>query len=151
MDVHAELSAQCGPDELFGWVDDLDRYPAWTTLIHRVERTADTAGGPPAWNVELRARLGPMARSKRLRMVRTVHDRPSGAVFERAELDGRSHSPWVLTVELTQRGEFVTDLAVDLHYGGTLWTGGLLERALTDQIEAGRDRLHELVMADRTR
>lgn len=150
MDVHAELSAPCRPDELFGWVDDLSRYPAWTTLVHRVEPAAPGPDGRPAWSVELRARLGPMARSKRLRMVRTVHEHPSGAVFERAELDGRAHSPWVLTVELTPQGDTRTDLAVDLHYGGSLWTGGLLERALTDQIETGRDRLHDLV-SGRTR
>lgn len=144
MDVHAELRAPCAPDDLFDWVDDLSRYPQWTSLVHRVA-PAEPRDGVPAWDVELRARLGPMARSKRLRMVRTVHDRPSSAVFERAELDGRRHAPWILTVELTPADGGSTRLSVDLHYGGTLWTGGLLERALADQIESGRERLHALV------
>ena len=103
--------------------------------------SARTIDGRPAWHVELRARLGPMARSKRLRMVRTVHDAPSAAVFERAELDGRKP----LAVGAHGRGpgdgDDECELDVDLHYGGSLWTGGLLERALTDQIEQGRERL----------
>ncbi len=144
MDVHAELTAPCTPEELFGWVDDLARYPAWTTLVHRVEAVDADPDDAPAWSVELRARVGPMARSKRLRMVRTVHDRPNAAVFERRELDAKRHSPWILTVELEALGEDCA-LRVDLHYGGALWTGGLLERALADQIEHGRDALHRLV------
>jgi hypothetical protein len=47
------------------------------------------------WDVELRARLGPLARSKRLRMVRTVRDPETfTATFERDQADGRNHSPW---------------------------------------------------------
>lgn len=149
MDVHAELSAPCSPAELFVWVDDLARYPSWTSIVHSVTPLGDDDAGRPVWQVELRARLGPMARSKRLRMVRTVHQPPDAAVFERAELDGRTHSPWVLTVEVGER-EGASSLAVDLHYGGSLWTGGILERALTDQIEAGREQLRELV-SGRTR
>jgi len=148
MDVHAELSTPCTAEELFHWVDDLGRYPSWTSLVHGVESLGVDEAGNPCWLVELRARLGPMARSKRLRMVRTVHDVPHGAVFERRELDGRKHSPWVLTVELVERAE-TCGLDVDLHYGGTLWTGGLLERALTEQIEEGRERLGELVSGRR--
>jgi hypothetical protein len=32
-----------------------------------------------------------------------------------------------------------------LHYGGSLFTGGVLERVLVDKIEAGRSRLAMLV------
>ena len=50
------------------------------------------------------------------------------------------------------RAEVVGDgegsaLHMHLHYGGALWTGGLMERALTDQITAGRERLSALVSA----
>ena len=104
-------------------------------------------GGRPAWAVELRARLGPLARSKRLRMERTVHDTERHvAVFERVERDGRHHSPWVLRAEVVGDGEG-SALHMHLHYGGALWTGGLMERALTDQITAGRERLSALVSA----
>ncbi len=32
-----------------------------------------------------------------------------------------------------------------LHYGGGLWTGGLVERALVDEINRSRDRLLSLI------
>jgi hypothetical protein len=145
MDVHAALQADCDADTLFAYVDDLSRYPAWMDLVHRVEPLpADPA---PAWQVELRARVGPLARSKRLRMHRTVHDAAARrVVFERAEADGRRHSDWVLSATVAERDGHST-LDMHLHYGGALWTGGVLERVLADQIRSGRDRLAGLVSA----
>lgn len=140
MDVHATLDAPCTADVLFAQVDDLVRYPQWVDLVHRAE---PVDGG--AWQVELRARLGPLARSKRLRMERTVHDTTEHvAVFERVEVDGKKHSPWVLRAEVTEADGSST-LHMHLHYGGGLWTGGVLERALADQITNGRERLTALV------
>ncbi|MGB8860705.1 MAG: SRPBCC family protein [Ilumatobacteraceae bacterium] len=142
MDVHASLEAPCGADRLFGFVDDLVQYPAWMDLLHHVE---PVAGDEPSWQVELRARVGPLARSKRLRMRRTVHDPAAHrVVFERAEADGRRHSPWVLKAEVSEHGDTST-LHMHLHYGGALWTGGVLERVLGDQITNGRERLTDLV------
>jgi hypothetical protein len=145
MDVAASLDAPCAPSDLLPFIDDLGRYPEWVDLVHRAEPLAPTAGGEPAWQVELRARVGRFARSKRLRMVRTTRDPNAGrVVFERRELDGRRHAPWVLTatVRPTSTG---SELAMTLHYGGTLWTGGVLERILADQITSGRSRLLALV------
>ena len=145
MDVHADLEADCDVETLFRFVDDLGRYPAWVDLVHRAEPTAAADDGSPQWDVELRARVGPLARSKRLRMRRTVHDPVEGrVVFERAEADDRRHSPWVLSAQLGTLGPRTT-LAMHLHYGGGLWTGGVLERVLADQIRNGRDRLVDLV------
>ena len=89
----------------------------------------------PAWLVDLRGRLGPLARSKRLRMVRTQRT-TDRAVFERREADGKTHSPWVLdaTVIPTDEG---SRLVMHLHYGGSLW-GPVLERMLGDEIEESR-------------
>ena len=146
MDVHATLEAPCTADRLFAFVDDLGEYPAWMDLAHRVEPlAADSATGAPAWQVELRARVGPFARSKRLRMVRTEHDpQQHRVVFERAEDDGRSHSPWVLRAHIDE-ADGASMLHMYLRYGGALWTGGVLERVLADQITNGRERLHSLV------
>lgn len=147
MDVHATLEAAGSADRLFSFVDDLGDYPQWMDLVHRVEVAAPVDGddGRPAWNVELRARVGPLARSKRLRMRRTVLDEAAHrVVFERAEADGRRHSPWVLTGDV-EHGDGASTLRMHLHYGGGLWTGGVLERVLTDQITNGRERLAALV------
>lgn len=152
MDVHAELIAPCGPDELYGWVEDLGGYPRWLEIVTRAEPLGDEVAAPvdadgsgddrPAWAVDLRGRLGPLARSKRLRMVRTVHDGRI-ARFERAELDGRAHSPWILdaTVEDHPDG---SRLAMRLHYGGGLF-GPVLERVLRDEITRSKDRLLTLI------
>jgi Polyketide cyclase / dehydrase and lipid transport len=138
------MDAPCAPARLFSLVDELTDYAAWMPLAHRVSSVSPEADGRPAWEVELRARLGPFARSKRLRMVRTVHDAPAAHVrYERVECDGRSHSPWVLDATVVER-DGGCRLEMRLHYGGALWTGGVMERVLAEQIVAGRERLLEL-------
>lgn len=140
MDVVEELVAPCAPEVLFGWIAELDRYPAWLDVVQRAEPLDPTAGTDrPAWLVDLRGRLGPLARSKRLRMVRTRHEPPHGVTFERRELDGRSHSPWVLRADVSSAGEQAL-LTMRLHYGGGFW-GPMLERMLGDEIAKSRPRL----------
>jgi Polyketide cyclase / dehydrase and lipid transport len=142
MDVVADLTAPCAAGELFAWVDDLGRYPEWLGIVRRAERLSEDPDGPPAWQVELRGRLGPLARSKRLRMVRTELS-GTGVVFERRERDGRNHSAWVLRADVapTVDGSVLT---MRLHYGGSLW-GPVLERLLGDEIERSRARLLDRV------
>lgn len=142
MDVVASLAAPCEPAALFPWVDDLARYPEWLDIVPRAVPTeghADDVG--PAWSVDLRGRLGPFARAKRLRMVRTVHEPHDHARFERAEHDGRDHPPWVLDAAITGAGGAST-LMMRLHYGGRLWMPAL-DRLLADEIERSRPRLLE--------
>lgn len=128
---------------IFPFVVDLAEYPRWLPLVHEAEAAA--AAPRPAWDVEIRARVGPFARSKRLRMERIelVEDRL--AVFERAELDGRDHARWALRVELTAIGPDSTEVTMHLAYDGALWTGGLLNAVLDEQIRRGRSGLAELV------
>lgn len=147
MDVTATLDADCGVDELFGWVGSLDSYDRWLEIVPRTEPAPAADGDPgPAWFVTLRGRIGPLARSKRLRMVRSAHEPPSRAVFERRETDGREHAPWVLTADVTGTDE-AASLTMHLHYGGSLWVP-LLDRLLSGEIEASRRRLRALVAGD---
>lgn len=148
MEIVAEMEARCPPAALFVWVEDLARYPDWLEIVTRAERVAASPGVDPdgdaaAWAVDLRGRIGPLARSKRLRMVRTVHEVPRRARFERAELDGRNHSPWTLEVEVAGDDD-TSRLTMQLRYGGGLF-GPVLERVLRDEIERSRDRLAALV------
>jgi ribosome-associated toxin RatA of RatAB toxin-antitoxin module len=141
VDVSASMDAPCAPATLFELVDELTDYPVWMPLAHSVQVTTGEPDGRPAWNVELRARVGPFARSKRLRMVRTLRDAEQTRVrFERVEHDGRQHSPWVLDAQVVPVDDGCR-LQMNLHYGGALWTGGVMERVLADQIVAGRQRL----------
>jgi hypothetical protein len=141
------MEAPCDVSTLFALVDELTDYPAWMPLVHHVQTSAADTDARPAWAVELRARVGPFARSKRLRMVRTVHEADGAHVrFERAEHDGRHHSAWVLDATV-QPNDGGCRLDMRLHYGGALWTGGVMERVLADQIVAGRERLLALLSA----
>ena len=145
MEIVAEMDAQCAQEELFSWVDDLARYPEWLEIVTRADPAAPRADSPevPAWAVDLRGRIGPLARSKRLRMVRTLCDSPNRVRFERAELDGRSHSPWTLEADVTG-DEASAHLTMRLRYGGGLF-GPVLERVLRDEISRSRQRLARLV------
>ena len=140
MDLSADLTAACPPEELFGWVADLSTYPRWLGLVERVEAEDGTDG---AWIVDIGARIGPFARSKRLRMVQVTHDAPSRVVFERREVDGHDHGSWRMTAEVAADGD-ASHLTIDLHYGGSLW-GPVLEPVLAAEVERSRVRLKDLV------
>ena len=139
MDVHASVDAKVGAEKLFPKVADLSTYSQWLDIVHSVEVLPEEVGSP-AWQVELRARVGPFARSKRLRMVRTKYESPQVVVFERLENDGKQHSEWVLRATINPSTTGST-LNMDLHYGGLLFTGGVMERLLADQIRQGSGRL----------
>lgn len=132
-------------------VVDLATYPSWLGLVHTAEPVAPGPDGHPAWSVELRARVGPFARSKQLRMERTQLVPDQLVVFERAEVDGRQHARWVLRAELEPLDGDATRLTMHLAYHGALWTGGLLERVLDDEIRRGRVGLVGLVSGEPTR
>lgn len=146
MKIVRSLTADVAPNVLFEHVDDIGDYPAWMPLIHDVERlAAGPEGDTPAWMVELRAQVGPFARSKRLRMERTELEQDRVAVFERREADGREHSEWILRADIDVDGDGRTVLTMTLSYDGSLWAGPILERVLDDQVRRGSDRLLALV------
>ncbi len=148
MQIERHTLVPGSPERAFALVDDLSAYPAWMDLVHDVDEVA-AAGDDRAWEVELQAQVGPFARSKRLRMVRVVHDPPRQVVFERAEVDGRRHSPWILAASLTPGStpEGGTNLTMSLTYGGSLWTGAVLQRVLDDHVERGAAALRDLLAA----
>ena len=147
MDLTADLDAPCPPERLFASVDDLGDYPDWLEIVERAEPTAPHDGddGDAAWMVDLRGRLGPLARSKRLRMVRTACEAPTLVRFERREHDGRQHADWVLEARVEPRTEPAgSRLVMRLHYGGT-FGGMVLERLLGDAIDRSRPALLDRV------
>ena len=147
MDVTAELDAPVQPAAFYRWVADLERYPQWLDIVTRAvaaEAHPDDVG--PAWFVQLRGKIGPLSRSKQLRMVRTVADEPHAVTFERRETDGQTHSPWVLRATI-DHDDGTSHLAIALHYGGGLFEP-IVERLLRNEIDAARNRLAALVAAD---
>jgi Polyketide cyclase / dehydrase and lipid transport len=145
--VRLFIDGAAAPD-VFAQVATLDRYPAWMRLVHRVDSLEPDAGRP-AWRVQLRARVGPFARSKQLRMVRTVCEPPHHVRFERIQDDDRDHAEWVLsaTVDGVDGG---ATLVTDLRYSGALWGSGILQRVLDDEIRRGKAALRGLVIAGPT-
>jgi len=119
--VDRTISATVGaaPAATMEALADLATYPAWLTLVADAE-----PDGPDTWLITLRARLGPLARSKRLRMVRTELLEHT-VRFERTETDGRNHAEWVLTASLEPMTDSTSEVKVHLHYGGALWSAPL--------------------------
>lgn len=152
MEIVRTLDAPGPPERLFSLLDDLDEYRRWMPLVHDVARSESGSSSQPAWDVELQAKVGPFARSKRLRMVRTERVAPALVVFEREEIDGRDHAAWILraTVEEASVADRCT-LTMSLHYGGGLWTGVALQRVLDHDVERGSRNLVELLSAEPTR
>jgi uncharacterized protein YndB with AHSA1/START domain len=146
VDITATVEAQVGVEKLFSVIADLTTYSQWLGIVHQVTPQSTQSNEPTAWIVELRGKVGPFARSKRLRMVQSTCESPNLVVYERRETDGRKHSPWVLTAQVgaTSDGSMLT---VNLHYGGTLFSGGVLERLLADQIVQGSERLLSVLRA----
>ena len=172
MDVRASLRAEVSAAALFAVVQDLSTYPDWLDIVPRAESVpAHDGDAGPAWSVDLRGQLGPLRRSKRLRMVRSRNDAPLAVRFERSEMDGRSHSEWVLEAEIHEPVGSATnapptetdsidpdsidpdasdpdltgtELVMRLHYGGSLWVP-MLDRLLADEIARSRTRLVALV------
>ncbi len=150
-DVEQAFSAptEADQDHLYRVVADLGTYPDWLEVVHRAEPADPSPDRPDevAWMVTLRARLGPLARSKRLRMVRTVDDGRT-VRFERRELDDREHSSWVLSavVEPLDQESWRSQVTVDLRYGGSLWSG-LLDAVLQHAAEDATERLQAYVAA----
>lgn len=130
------------PDDLFAVVRDLTTYPRWLSLVDTVE----PADGSGAWLVTLRTRIGPVARSKRLRMVDVPQARPRRARFERQEVDGKDHSAWVfdVAVEPHHQPPLASRVVLVLGYGGRLWTG-LLDGVLESVAAEATDRLRAYV------
>ncbi|MEO5840049.1 MAG: SRPBCC family protein [Acidimicrobiales bacterium] len=147
MDVTADLDAPVEAAAMYRWVADLERYPQWLEIVTRaVPAESDPADVGPAWFVQLRGKIGPLSRSKQLRMVRTVANEPHSVTFERRETDGQTHSPWVLRATIVHR-DGNSHLAFVLHYGGGLFEP-IVERLLRNEIDGARKRLAALVLTD---
>lgn len=141
--------------ELFAQVETLDRYPAWMRMVHDVV-PLEPDEGRPTWQVELRARVGPFARSKRLRMVRTVFEPGRRVRFSRVQDDERDHADWILTATVADAPDAIpagaadgaaegAQLTMDLEYTGEMWSGGVLTRILDEEIRRGKGALRRAV------
>lgn len=142
MDLSGTAHLPAPPARVFEEVVDLGRYPTWLSIVRVAVPDPPVPGDPgPAWLVDLGARVGPFSKTKRVRMALVAHRAPKRARFERAETDGRSHSPWVLEAELTPDADGEgTVLRMHLHYGGAAWLPGL-DLVLAQEVRRAGGRL----------
>ena len=68
----AEIFVNADPVTVADVVADLSTYPLWNDVVASAEPLDDDSTDV-AWLTTLRARVGPFARSKQLRMVRSEH------------------------------------------------------------------------------
>lgn len=135
--ISAQLPAAAA--QLYTVVADLGTYPSWLGLVSKVESDGDAA-----WWVTLRAKLGPLARAKRLRMERISEKVPESVRFERRELDGRVHANWLLDVAVSEAAPDLSQLTMTLSYDGGLWSRPL-ETVLKRQADDAVPRLSALL------
>ena len=140
MDLTARAILPCTPERAYREIASLDGYPGWLGLVAAVGPSPSEIGDAgPAWLVDIGARLGPLRKAKRVRMVR-VHAQQATAVrFERREADGRDHSAWVLAASLQPAPEGCL-LEMALHYGGSAWLP-LLDAVLAAEVRRAGGRL----------
>jgi hypothetical protein len=135
VDVEGVADLSYAVAQVYGELRDLDGYPTWLSIVRHVERVSDE----PAWLVDLSAGVGPLRRTKRVRMVRAA-DSPTALRFERSETDRRQHSAWILTATLQAPAPERTRLTMHLHYGGLDWVP-LVGLALREEIRRAGPRL----------
>lgn len=155
MKYEVEIDLPVAVGAVLPYIEDLTKYPLWMGLVHSVG-SADDGGGH---QVELRGKIGPFARSKRLRMIYVEQPDPHHIRFERHETDGRSHGQWVLQATLSSEitnsdisnsdvmsPQSGTRLFIALNYEGSLWSS-VVERVLADEIERSKSRLRDLLLS----
>lgn len=136
MDRRITATVDAAPSAVIAALSDLATYPAWLSLVLRAE-----PDGVDVWHVTLRAKLGRLARSKRLRMARVASD-DHMVKFERQETDGRDHAVWTLVATVAAITDDQCQAEVHLHYGGALWSTPLeivlssFEGTAADRLEA---------------
>lgn len=144
MERRATTTVDATPERVWGLLADLEHYPAWLEVVESAEPAPGIDGEPgPAWVVTIAARVGPLRRSKRLRMVRVEADAPRRLVFERHELDDRDHAEWRLEATVAPDAHR-SRVDVGMHYGGGLWEP-LLEPVLGQMIDRAVPRLRAAV------
>lgn len=140
-----KIDTDATSEQLFGVLSDLSLYPQWLDLVDEAHYSDDVEGSErPAWNVTLRAKLGPFARSKKLRMERTITEPTSHVRFERSEVDDREHSAWTMDALITENANAGASVEIQLTYGGELWSKAL-EAVLMAHVNDAGPKLRAMV------
>jgi hypothetical protein len=138
LNLRAEAVLPCSLQRAAVELESLDGYPTWLGIVLAVQPSEPAPTDPgPAWWVDLGGRLGPVRKTKRVRMVRTLRTERE-VRFERGEIDGRTHNRWVLEARLTPEGAERTQVEMTVEYSGDRRVP-VLDRVLRQEVgRAGR-------------
>ncbi len=147
MNVEATFEAPCEPELMFSLMEDLENITPWLDLLGGAERTtADPSDVGPAWDATFAIKLGPLTKTKDVRLVQIVHEPYEKVVYERHELpiegkDASQIAMWRLTMKVspTDTGSL---LYVHVFYGAEA-LGDMAEGILTKELNKARPALLE--------
>lgn len=145
MNVEADFEAPCPPELLFSIVEDLAEISPWLDLLGDAVPCSPAQGDiGPAWDSTFAIKLGPLTKTKDVRLVRIVHKAPSEVVYERHEVpvEGRDPSQiamWRLTLKV-RPVDSGSRLDVHVFYGGDA-LGDMAEGILTKELKKSRPAL----------
>lgn len=130
------------PAAVLAEIEDLPGYSDWHGMVHAVEADGD------GWLVDLKGRLGPFTKTKRVRLVRAESTVPGEVRFVRKELDRTDYGGWELqgTVE-PATGEGPCTLRFRLLYDGSSPLTSMLEPVLRAETHRSADRLRQRLAA----
>ena len=140
-----EIRVNAPVEKVFETLRDLVIFQTLLGFVDSVEpETPESDSELAAWQVTLRARIGPLSRMKRLRMVRTKDNANSHIIFSRQETDGKEHADWVLNIGLISLGAKEATITIEISYRGKLWNGSV-DKALQSHIESAQKKLDEIL------
>ena len=140
-----EIRVNAPVEKVFETLRDLIIFQTLLEFVDSVEpETSESDSELAAWQVTLRARIGPLSRMKRLRMVRTKNITNSHIIFSREETDGKDHADWTLKIGLSSLDAKESTIALEIAYGGKLWSGSV-DKALYSEIESAQKKLDEIL------
>lgn len=134
-----ELNVASSLDNVFTALRDLETYTEWLSFIDSIEKV-EIQGEDQSWIVVLRSQLGPFARMKKLRMVKSSEHLGRSVCFSRSEVDAKEHSSWDLEVSCSSLDDANTKVALTVSYGGKFWSRPL-ETAFNSHVEEAKTRL----------
>lgn len=149
MNVEASFDAPCTPELLFSIVEDLTNITPWLDLLGGADPSpVDPSDAGPAWDATFAIKLGPLTKTKDVRLVRIVHTPPTDVVYERHEfpIEGKDTSQiamWRLTLRVTPT-DTGSSLHVHVFYGGDA-LGDMAEGILTKELKKSRPALRKAI------
>lgn len=145
MNVEESFEAPCSPEVLFAITEDLANISPWLDLLGDAKPASpDPSDVGPAWDATFVVKLGPLTKTKDVRLVQIEHEPYKSVVYERHEIPTEGKDPskiamWRLTLKVSPTNEG-SSLFVNVFYGGDA-LGDMAEGILTKELNKSKPAL----------